>query len=78
MRTENARGIKMKINFIFALLITGFICASLSVAGGKTKQPRSPLDFHMLSIDGEDVDLAQYKGKVALFVNVASKCGNTP
>jgi glutathione peroxidase len=68
----------MKINFIFALLITGLIGASLSVAGEKTKQSRSPLDFHMLSIDGEDVDLAQYKGKVVLFVNVASKCGNTP
>lgn len=32
----------------------------------------------MTSIDGDEVDLAQYKGKVVLIVNVASKCGLTP
>jgi len=63
---------------LFILLITGFAGASLSGTGEKAKTPESPLDFHMLSIDGEDVDLAQYKGKVVLMLNVASKCGNTP
>jgi glutathione peroxidase len=37
-----------------------------------------PLDFKMKGIDGKEVDLAQYKGKVVLFVNVASACGYTP
>ena len=37
-----------------------------------------PLTLKMKGIDGKDVDLSQYKGKVVLFVNVASKCGNTP
>jgi glutathione peroxidase len=36
------------------------------------------LRFNMKSLSGKDVDLAQYRGKVLLMVNVASKCGNTP
>ena len=35
-------------------------------------------DFKMKNIDGKEVSLADYKGKVLLIVNVASHCGNTP
>lgn len=38
----------------------------------------SPLQFTVKDIKGNDVNLTDYKGKVVLFVNVASKCGNTP
>jgi glutathione peroxidase len=36
------------------------------------------LSFEMKTLDGKDVDLSEYQGKVVLIVNVASKCGLTP
>ncbi len=36
------------------------------------------LDTPVKTIDGEDTTLAEYKGKVVMIVNVASKCGLTP
>lgn len=35
-------------------------------------------DFKVNTIDGKETTLEQYKGKVMLIVNVASKCGYTP
>ena len=46
--------------------------------GSGTKAPSSIYDFEMKNIDGKPVKLSQYKGKVLLVVNVASKCGYTP
>ena len=36
------------------------------------------LDHKMKTLSGKDVDLNDYKGKVVMVVNVASKCGLTP
>ena len=35
-------------------------------------------DFDATSLSGDSIDLAEYKSKVVLVVNVASKCGFTP
>ncbi len=35
-------------------------------------------DFEVKDLDGKPVKLADYKGKVLLVVNIASRCGQTP
>jgi glutathione peroxidase len=47
------------------------------VKADKDAPVKSPLVYKMKKLDGKEVDLASYKGKVVLFVNVASQCGLT-
>jgi len=42
-----------------------------------TNTPASIYDFKMKDIDGKEVSLSEYKGKVVVMVNVASECGYT-
>jgi glutathione peroxidase len=44
---------------------------------GDKKVPAA-LNFKMKGLDGKEVNLADFQGKVVLFVNVASQCGHTP
>ena len=59
-------------------LVAGLAFALPALADEKGEKLTSPLSVKMKGLDGKDVDLSQYKGKVVVFVNVASKCGNTP
>ena len=56
------------------------LAASLALVatGSVHAEPEGVLDFRMKRITGEEQDLAEYKGRVVVMVNVASKCGLTP
>jgi glutathione peroxidase len=59
------------------LLLTGLALA-VSPARAADDETPAALKFKVKSLDGKPVDLAKYKGKVVLIVNVASECGLTP
>lgn len=55
------------MNYLFVLILSLFLASSNSIYTYKVKD-----------IDGKDMALSDYKGKVVIIVNVASKCGFTP
>jgi len=58
-------------------VIMGIAPLAVVVADDTAKKSTSVLDFHVKDIEGKDVDLSSYKGKVLLIVNTASQCGYT-
>jgi len=48
------------------------------VMGGSVFAASNIYDFTLPSIDGKPMPLSDFKGKVVLLVNVASRCGYTP
>jgi len=67
----------MKMLLILVVAAVAGMISMRAVAQPAT-QPAGPLEFTMKDIDGHDVNLADYRGKVVMIVNVASKCGFTP
>jgi len=60
---------------IVAAYVLGFIG---NASPSEPPKEKSIYDFTMKDIDGKEVKLDSYKGKVLLIVNTASKCGYTP
>lgn len=60
--------------------LTFGLCLALfaTVLPAEEKAVGPALAFKMKSLKGDEIDLSKYQGKVVLFVNVASYCGNTP
>ncbi|MFO0888665.1 MAG: glutathione peroxidase [Isosphaeraceae bacterium] len=50
----------------------------MAAAREDAKKPSSVLNFTVKDIDGKDVPLSKFQGKVLLIVNTASQCGYTP
>jgi glutathione peroxidase len=82
---------KMIVGFAFLIAIAGAGCWVKNIfaqavvkdpttmpTNGSTTRPASPLDFVVKDIDGKETKLSDYRGKVVMIVNVASKCGFTP
>lgn len=66
-----------------SLLLAGLVLfGSLVAVNAQEKKEEKPvpasLNFTMKSLDGKDVKLSDYQGKVILMINTASKCGYTP
>jgi glutathione peroxidase-family protein len=54
------------------------VAGAIILLSGGAAMSQSLYDFTMNDIDGKPVPLGEFEGKVALVVNVASKCGFTP
>lgn len=76
----------MKAKLISALAVA-LVCAAIfaislsshaSGAPDSGEKMTSIYDFSLKDIDRKEVNLGQYRGKVVMMVNVASRCGYTP
>lgn len=63
---------------LFVTSLLAGVCAVVTVAQAVEKSVPPVLNFKMKSLQGKEVDLSKYQGKVVLIVNVASRCGATP
>lgn len=65
----------MMKNWLMVGIVLGWIATAVCAHGDTVMT--NIYDFTMRDIDGKEVSLATFKGKVLLVVNVASKCGFT-
>jgi glutathione peroxidase len=65
---------RAKLGLLFSGLLLGFVI----MTSASTFAASGIYSFTLPSIDGQPMPLADFKGKVILVVNVASRCGFTP
>lgn len=71
------KGLK-KISTLTFLFVFIFSLTILAKNDKRDKMNDNVKDIVVKDMEGKDVNLSDYKGKVLLIVNVASKCGYTP
>jgi glutathione peroxidase len=67
MKAVRTRSVRMFVALGLVMIMAGSAFAASNI-----------YDFTLPSIDGKPMPLADFKGKVVLLVNVASRCGYTP
>lgn len=72
----------MNYKRILSTVLSTVVILSVAMAADSAKESKkmdkSIYTFTMKNINGKETPLKEYKGKVLLVVNVASKCGFTP
>jgi glutathione peroxidase len=78
VKNEEFPHMSTRVRSFVAAAVTCTAVAVTSLTVMAHTAPASFYDLETKALDGKPGNLAQYKGKVALVVNVASKCGYTP
>jgi len=60
------------------MMLTTIAAATITLGTANPAATRTLSAFTMIDIEGKSRPLAEFRGKVALVVNVASRCGLTP
>lgn len=70
----------MKLGSLFTMLSVPFTqnATADKPTNMETSTGKSIYDYKMKTLDGKEIDLAQYKGKKVVILNTASACGYTP
>jgi glutathione peroxidase len=66
------------IIYLFVILSVEFVSIYAQTKEKEMESQPKLYSFVMKTIDGKEKSLSEYRGKVLMIVNVASKCGKTP